>query len=433
MPGNSFRCGLAVDTVFRTPDIPQLSGGGRRFVRPTGARLEDGPVITAVMPTYARVDVVFDRGEGAWIFDTEGRRYLDFASGIAVNALGHAHPHLVAALTEQAGKLWHTSNLYRIGGAERLAQRLVDSSFADTVFFTNSGVEAWECGVKVCRKYHYENGHPEKVRIITAGGAFHGRTMTAIAASKSEKMIKGFGPMIEGFDQVAFGNLNELRAAITPETAAINIETVQGEGGIRPASLDYLRAVRKVCDEFGLLLFLDEIQCGMGRTGKLWAYEWADIVPDVLCAAKAIGGGFPLGACLATEEAAKGMVPGTHGSTYGGNPLAMACGNAVLDVMLAPGFLDGVDRIGRVLWHRLVDLVARHPKVLTEVRGAGLMLGLKGVVPASDIVDRVRAHGMLTVGAGDNVVRLLPPLIIDESHVDEALRILDAACRDLAP
>ena len=390
-------------------------------------------MITAVMPTYARVDVVFERGEGAWIFDTEGRRYLDFTAGIAVNALGHVHPYMVEKLTEQANKLWHTSNLYRIGEAERLARRLIDASFADTVFFTNSGVEAWECGVKVVRKYHHETGHPEKFRIIVADGAFHGRTMTAIAAAKTEKMVKGFGPLIDGFDPVAFGNLNELRAAITPETAAINIETIQGEGGIRPGSVEYLRAVREICDEYGLLLFLDEIQCGMGRTGKLWAYEWAGIAPDVMSVAKAIGNGFPLGACLATEKAAVGMVAGTHGSTYGGNPLATACGNAVLDVMLAPGFLDRVVTIGDLLKARLGDLVARHPKVLAEVRGQGLMLGLRCVVPYGGLVDRARAHGMLTVGAGDNVVRLLPPLIIDESHVDEAVRILDAACRDLAP
>ncbi len=390
-------------------------------------------MITAVMPTYARVDVVFERGEGAWIFDTEGRRYLDFTAGIAVNALGHAHPYMVEKLTEQAKKLWHTSNLYRIGEAERLAQRLIDTSFADTVFFTNSGAEAWECGMKVVRKYHHDTGHPEKFRVIVAEGAFHGRTMTAIAAAKTEKMVKGFGPLIDGFDQVSFGNLNELRAAITPETAAINIETIQGEGGIRPASVDYLRAVREICDEFGLLLYLDEIQCGMGRTGKLWAYEWAGIEPDVMSVAKAIGNGFPLGACLATEKAAVGMVPGTHGSTYGGNPLATACGNAVLDVVLAPGFLDRVVTTGALLKARLADLVARHPKVLAAVRGEGLMLGLKCVVPSGGLVDRARAHGMLTVGAADNVVRLLPPLIIDEGQVDEALRILDAACRDLAP
>jgi acetylornithine/N-succinyldiaminopimelate aminotransferase len=390
-------------------------------------------VITAVMPTYARVDVVFERGEGAWIFDTDGRRHLDFTAGIAVNALGHVHPYMVEKLIEQAKKLWHTSNLYRIGEAERLAQRLIDTSFADTVFFTNSGVEAWECGVKVVRKHHYETGHPEKFRIIVADGAFHGRTMTAIAAAKSEKMVKGFGPLIDGFDQVAFGNLNELRAAITPETAAVNIETIQGEGGIRPASLDYLRAVREICDEFGLLLYLDEIQCGMGRTGRLWAYEWAGIEPDVMSVAKAIGNGFPLGACLATEKAAVGMVAGTHGSTYGGNPLATACGNAVLDVVLAPGFLDRVVAMGALLKGRLADLVARHPEVLAEARGEGLMLGLKCVVPAGGLVDRARAHGMLTVGAADNVVRLLPPLIIDEGHVDEAIRVLDAACRDLAP
>jgi len=389
-------------------------------------------VISAVMPTYARIDVVFERGEGVYLFDTEGRRYLDFAAGIAVNLLGHGHPHLVKALTDQAQKLWHTSNLFRIADGERLAERLTAATFADTVFFTNSGVEAWECGVKVVRKYHYENGHPEKYRIITAGGAFHGRTMTAIAAAKSEKMVKGFGPLIDGFDQVAFGNLNELRAAITPETAAINIEPIQGEGGIRAASLDYLRAVREICDEFGLLLFLDEIQTGVGRTGKLFAHEWAGITPDVMAVAKGIGGGFPLGACLATAEAAKGMTPGTHGSTYAGNPLAMAVGNAVLDVVLAPGFLEHVERIGGVLGRKLSRAVERHPKVLAEVRGAGLMLGLKTVGPNSDFLNRLRDNGLLVVAAADNVVRLLPPLIIDEGHVDEAIAIIDKTCTELA-
>lgn len=386
------------------------------------------------MPTYARADVVFERGEGPYVFDTTGRRYLDFASGVAVTALGHAHPHLIKALTDQAHKIWHTSNLYRVAGQESLARRLVDHTFADTVFFTNSGVEAWECAIKVVRKYQYETGHPERWRIITAGGAFHGRTTTAIAATKQEKMVKGFGPMQDGFDQVAFGNMNELRAAITNETAGISIEPVQGEGGIRAGSLDYLRQLREVCDEYGLLLLFDEIQTGMGRTGKLFAHEWAGITPDVMSVAKGIGGGFPLGACLATEKAAVGMTPGTHGSTYGGNPLATAVGNAVLDVMLEPGFLEGVDRIARMLWGRLTEAVARHPKALAEVRGAGLLLGLRFVpeIVNGTVVDKLRAHGMLTVAAGDNVVRLLPPLIITETQVDEAIDILDKACAELA-
>ncbi|NNG04226.1 MAG: aspartate aminotransferase family protein [Inquilinus sp.] len=385
-------------------------------------------MIPAVMPTYARADVAFERGEGAYLYATDGRRYLDFASGIAVTCLGHAHPHLVAALQDQAAKLWHTSNLYRVPGQERLARRLVDATFADTVFFTNSGVEAWECAVKVCRKYMSHTGHPKRWRVITVGGAFHGRTLSAIAAAKSEKLVKGFGPVVEGYDQVAFGNLNELRAAITDETAAICIEPVQGEGGVRPAELDYLRALRQICDEFGILLFLDEIQSGYGRTGKLFAHEWAGIAPDVMCAAKGIGGGFPFGACLATEAAAAGMTAGTHGSTYGGNPLAMAVGNAVLDVVLEPGFLERVDRMARLLWDRLCDLAERHPEAIEQVRGAGLLLGVKTVGPNGDFIARLRDAGMLAVPAADNVVRLLPPLIVGEAEIAEAMKCLEAVC-----
>ncbi|MCB9960235.1 MAG: aspartate aminotransferase family protein [Rhodospirillaceae bacterium] len=389
-------------------------------------------MIPAVMPTYARADVAFERGEGAYLFDTEGRRYLDFASGIAVTGLGHAHPHLVAALVGQAQLVWHTSNLFRVTGQEKLASRLVANTFADTVFFTNSGVEAWECGIKVARKYHSHTGNPKRWRVITVGGAFHGRTLAAIAAAKTEKMVAGFGPMADGFDQVAFGNLNEARMAVTDETAAICVEPVQGEGGIRAASLDYLRGLRALADEFGILLYLDEIQSGYGRTGKLFAHEWAGITPDIMCAAKGIGGGFPFGACLATEKAASGMVPGTHGTTYGGNPLAMAVGNAVLDVILEPGFLDEVDRVARILWRRLETLVERWPTVLAELRGAGLMLGLKPVGSNADFVAALRARGMLAVPAADNVVRLLPPMIITEDEIDLALEILGATCREMA-
>ncbi|MEM8588882.1 MAG: aspartate aminotransferase family protein [Pseudomonadota bacterium] len=381
-------------------------------------------MISAVMPTYARIDVTFERGEGAYLFDIDGRRYLDFASGIAVTSLGHGHPHLVAALQDQIAKLWHTSNIVRIAGQERLAERLVANTFADTVFFSNSGAEAWEGGVKLVRKHFSHNGQPEKWRLITVGGSFHGRTLAAIAAAKTEKLVKGFGPMVEGFDQVAFGNLNELRAAITPETAGICVEPVQGEGGIRAANLDYLRALREVADEFGLLLYFDEIQCGMGRTGKLFAHEWAGITPDVLCAAKGMGGGFPIGAILATESAADGMQAGAHGTTFGGNPLAMAAGNAVLDVLLEPGFLDEVDRVGRILWRKLVKLVDDHPRVFKEARGAGLMLGLVAVPPAGELMDDLRNAGLLTVGASENVIRLLPPLIVTEKEVDEAIGIL---------
>jgi len=381
-------------------------------------------VIPAVMPTYARADIAFERGEGAYLHATDGRRYLDFACGVAVTGLGHAHPHLVAALTEQAGKVWHTSNLFRIPGQERLAQRLVEATFADTVFFSNSGAEAVECGLKMVRKYHDDNGAPGRYRVITCSGAFHGRTLATISAGGQEKHLNGFLPAVEGFDHVPFGNMNELRAAIGPETAAILVEPVQGEGGMRAASADYLRGLRQVCDEFGLLLFFDEIQCGMGRTGRLFAHDWAGVTPDVMAIAKALGGGFPIAACLATERAAAGMTVGTHGSTFGGNPLAMAVANAVLDVMLADGFFDRVQKIATTLRSKLVDLARRYPAVIEEVRGMGLMIGLKTAVPNADFVKSLREQGLLSVPAGDNVVRLLPPLVIDESHVDEAMAIL---------
>nr|WP_196242365.1 aspartate aminotransferase family protein [Azospirillum oleiclasticum] len=385
------------------------------------------------MPTYARADIVFERGDGPYLFDTDGRRYLDFAAGVAVTALGHAHPHLNAALMAQAGKVWHTSNLFRVAGQESLAKRLTENSFADTVFFTNSGTEAWECGLKVVRRHFYEAGQPERNRVITFEQSFHGRTLAAISAAKQEKLIKGFAPLLDGFDQVAFGNLNELRAAITPETAAICLEPIQGEGGIRPASIEFMRAVREICDEFGLLMFLDEIQSGMGRTGKLFAHEWAGIKPDVVAVAKGIGGGFPLGACLATEAAASGMTAGTHGSTYGGNPLATAVGNAVLDVILEPGFLEKVQRTGALLHSRLEGLLAKHPTVFTELRGQGLMLGLKCGPAVGDVIAKARANGLLGVPAGDNVMRLLPPLIIGEAEVAEAVAILDRTAAEVKP
>ena len=385
-------------------------------------------MIEALMPTYARAELAFERGEGAYLYTADGRRFLDFAAGIAVNSLGHSHPHLVSALSEQAGKLWHVSNLYRIPEGERLARRLTEATFADTAFFSNSGAEAIECGLKLVRKYHDETGHPERYRVITCSGAFHGRTLTTISAANNSKYLAGFAPAVEGFDTVAFGNMNELRAAITPETAAVLVEPIQGEGGIRPADLDYLRALREVCDEFGLLLFLDEVQCGIGRTGKLFAHEWAGIKPDVMAVAKGLGGGFPIGACLATEAAAVGMTAGSHGSTFGGNPLAMAVGNAVLDVVLAEGFLETVDRLARSLRQGLDDLVRRHPAVLAEARGAGLMLGLRCVVPNGEMVGRLRDGGLLTVPAAENVVRILPPLVIEESQVEEALAILERTC-----
>jgi acetylornithine/N-succinyldiaminopimelate aminotransferase len=382
-------------------------------------------VTSALMPTYNRADLAFDRGEGADLYSTDGRRYLDFAAGIAVNSLGHSHPHLVQALEAQGRKLWHVSNLYRIPEGERLAERLCGASFADKVFFGNSGAEAIECGIKICRKYHDDTGNPGRWKIIGANGAFHGRTLTALAAAGNPKYLAGFAPEVPGFVHVAFNNLNELRAAIDDETAAILVEPIQGEGGIRAGSREYIKALRQICDEFGLLLFFDEVQCGMGRTGKLFAHEWAGITPDVLATAKGIGGGFPLGACLATDKASAGMTAGTHGSTYGGNPLAMAIGNAVLDVILAPGFLEGVERSGRKLKGKLDELVRRHPKVFVEVRGEGLIQGLRCDPPAGEIQAALRDAGLLTVTAGENVIRIVPPLIIGEQEIAEAAAILD--------
>lgn len=388
--------------------------------------------ITAVMPTYARTDVVFERGEGAWLTATDGRRFLDFGAGIAVTSLGHAHPHLVAALKAQTEKLWHTSNLYRIAGQEKLAERLVAHSFADTAFFCNSGAEAMECAIKISRRFHQAQGAKGRYRVITARGAFHGRTLATLAAGGQEKHLDGFAPKVDGFDQVAFGNLNEMRAAITPETAAIVVEPVQGEGGIIPADAAYLKALRQIADEFGVLLVFDEVQCGVGRTGKLFAHEWSGVVPDVMALAKGLGGGFPVGACLATERAARFMTAGTHGSTFGGNPLAMAAANAVLDVVLEPGFLARVNATTETLWTKLRALVAKYPKVFSEVRGKGLMVGLKSLLPNGDVVGKAFAHGLLTVVGGDNVVRLLPPLTIGSAEIEAAVAALDRACAELS-
>jgi acetylornithine/N-succinyldiaminopimelate aminotransferase len=384
------------------------------------------------LPTYARTDLAFERGEGAWLFTKDGERYLDFTSGVAVNALGHAHPHLVKALTEQAQKVWHVSNLYRIPEGERLADRLCEATFADTVFFQNSGAEAIECALKMARKYQSTSGKPERYRIVTFEGAFHGRTLAAIAATGNKKYLEGFGPPVEGFDQVPFGDLDAVKRAIGPATAAILIEPVQGEGGVRVAPLPYLRALRKLCDDNGLLLIFDEVQTGFARTGDLFAYQHTGVVPDIMPVAKALGAGFPLGACLATAEASKGMTAGTHGSTFGGNPLAMAVGNAVMDVMTAPGFIEKVRKAALVLKQRLAELKDRYPTVIAEVRGEGLLMGLRAVVPSSELVDELRAEKMITVGAGDNVVRLLPPLIIGEKEISEAVKRIDRACARLA-
>jgi acetylornithine/N-succinyldiaminopimelate aminotransferase len=386
-------------------------------------------VNSPLLPTYARADVAFERGEGPWLMTRDGERYLDFGGGIAVNVLGHAHPHLVAALTEQAGKLWHTSNLFRIPEGERLAQRLVDNTFADVVFFSNSGAEANEAAIKMARKYHSANGQPERFRIVTFEGAFHGRTLATIAAGGQKKYLEGFGPKVEGFDQVPFGDMPALREAVTPETAALMIETIQGEGGIRPMPPSFLKSLRELCDEKGLLLILDEIQTGVGRTGKLFSYEWSGVAPDIMTVAKGIGGGFPMGACLATAEAAKGMTVGTHGTTFGGNPLAMAVGNAVLDVVLAPGFLAHVERMGLFLKQRLAALKDHHPAVIAEIRGQGLMIGLRTHVPNTEFITAARSEKLILIGAGDNVSRLLPPLIVTEIVIGEAVGRLEKACK----
>ncbi len=382
-----------------------------------------------LLPTYARIDLAFEKGEGAWLEASGGKRFLDFGGGIAVASLGYSHPHLVQALVEQGQKLWHTSNLFRIPEGERLAQRLVDASFADFVFFTNSGAEALECSIKMARKYQSACGKPERFRIITFEGAFHGRTLATIAAGGNQKYLDGFGPPVQGFDQVPINDLDAVKAAIGPETGAILIEPIQGEGGIRVLDPGFLRALRSLCDENGLLLIFDEVQTGVGRTGKLFACELAGVSPDIMAIAKGIGGGFPLGACLATSEAARGMTYGTHGTTFGGNPLAMAVGNAVLDVVLAPGFLDQVARLGLLLKQKLAALRDQHSGVIAEVRGEGLMLGLRldTRVVNTDFAAAAREAGLLLIPAGDNVVRLLPPLIIGEHEVEEAVRRIEAS------
>jgi acetylornithine/N-succinyldiaminopimelate aminotransferase len=385
-----------------------------------------------LMATFARVDLAFERGEGVWLIATKGERYLDFASGVAVNALGHAHPHLVAALAEQSQKLWHVSNLYEIPEGERAAQRLCAASFADVVFFCNSGAEAVEGAIKTARKYQSVSGHPERYRTITFEGAFHGRTLAMLAAGGQKKYLEGFGPPVEGFDQVAFNDLAATKKAIGTETAAIMIEPLMGEGGVRTVEPSFLRALRELCDQNGLLLILDEVQSGMGRTGELFAYQRAGVTPDIMPLAKALGGGFPVGAVLASSEAAKGMTPGTHGSTFGGNPLAMSAVNATLDVMLAPGFFDHVKKIGILFKQRLAEIKDRYPELIAEVRGEGLLVGLRAVVPAGELVNAIRAEKMLAVGAGDNVVRLLPPLIISEQEMAEGIARLDRACAQLS-
>ncbi len=390
--------------------------------------------IPALMPVYPRCGVRPVRGEGCYLYGEDGRQFLDFAAGIAVNALGHAHPAVTEAIAAQAGTLMHVSNLYGSPQGEALAQRLVDISFADTVFFTNSGVEAIECAIKTARRYHFANGNPRRHKLITFSNAFHGRSLGAISATDQAKMRDGFEPLLPGFEYAPFGDLDAALALVDDETVGFLVEPIQGEGGIRVGTDAFLQGLRRACDEHGLLLVLDEIQCGYGRTGRMWAYEHADVIPDIMTVAKAIGNGFPLGACLATEEAAKGMVAGTHGSTYGGNPLAMAAGQAVLDVMGEDGFLAGVAQKGERLRSALEQMIPNHDHLFEEVRGRGLMLGIKLKSDARRFVAFLRdEHGMLTVSGGENVVRILPPLVIDESHIAEAVEKLSAAARVYVP
>jgi acetylornithine/N-succinyldiaminopimelate aminotransferase len=389
-------------------------------------------MISAVLPTYNRSPLAFVRGEGSWLTEADGRRFLDLTSGIAVNVLGHANPELVAALNEQAGKLWHVSNLYQIPEQQALAEVLVEKTFADTVFFTNSGTEAAELAIKMARKYWYDRGQPERIEIIAFEGAFHGRSTGAIAAAGSEKMVKGYGPLMPGFIHLKWGDHDALREAVGPRTAAIMIEPVQGEGGIRPVPDQCLKGLRDLCDGSGALLIFDEVQCGMGRTGRLFAHEWAGVTPDIMMVAKGIGGGFPLGAVLATEDAASGMTAGTHGSTYGGNPLACAVGRKVMDIVATPEFLDEVNRKAGLFRQGLEGLVAAHPQVFEAVRGSGLMLGVKCRAPNADVVRAGHAAQVLVVPAADNVIRILPPLNITDGDIREALARLDRAASGVA-
>lgn len=386
-------------------------------------------MISPVLPVYQRSKLAFEKGEGAYLYTSDGKKFLDFAAGIAVNSMGHCHPHVVTALKEQASKIWHISNLYTIPGLEKLAERLTSASFADTVFFCNSGTEAVECAIKMTRRYQDVTGNPERYRMIVFEGAFHGRTLASASAGDLNKCIKGFEPAVDGFDHVPFEDLAAVKQAIKAETAAIMIEPIQGEGGIRKTTPAFLQGLRQLADENGLLLVLDEVQCGMGRTGKIFAHEWYGIVPDIIATAKGIGAGFPLGACLATEKAASGMNTGSHGSTYGGNPLAMAVGNAVLDILLAPGFFAQIIQVGDYLDAKLNELANTYPSVIEQpIRGQGLMKGIKVKLENKIMVEALRDHGLLTAPASENVIRLLPPLIITEAQVDEAMEILDLVC-----
>jgi acetylornithine/N-succinyldiaminopimelate aminotransferase len=387
--------------------------------------------MSALLPTYARSGLSFARGEGAFLFTETGDRYLDFSSGIAVTALGHAHPHLIEALAGQAKKVWHVSNLHHIAEQERLGERLCDATFADRVFFANSGAEAVEAAIKAARRYHFKNDAPERYRLITFEGAFHGRTLATIAAGGQAKHLEGFGPPVDGFDQVSGFDIEAVEAAIGEETAGVLLEPIMGEGGMREVPYRFLQDLRALCDDKGILLVLDEVQTGVGRTGRFYAHEWAGVTPDIMASAKGLGGGFPVGACLTTEAVGQAMTPGSHGSTFGGNPLAMAVGNAVLDVVLEPGFLERVAQMGLRLKQRLAGLADEHGDVIAEVRGQGLMIGLKCKVENLKVLAGLRDRGMLSVQAGDNVVRLLPPLIVGEEEIDLACTTIDAACTAL--
>lgn len=377
--------------------------------------------------TFARAPLAFVRGDGCWLVTDDGRRMLDFSSGVAVNSLGHAHPKLAAVLSEQAAKLWHVSNLYRIPEQERLARLLCEATFAEKVFFANSGAEAVECAIKTARRYQFSSGHPERTRIITFAGAFHGRTLATLAATGNPKYLEGFGPAPEGFDQVPLGDLKAVEGAISDQTAAIMIEPIQGEGGVRLVAGKFLRDLRVLADRHGLLLIFDEVQTGIGRTGKLFAYEWSGVTPDIMTSAKGIGSGFPIGACLATAEAAKGMTPGTHGSTFGGNPLACAVGAAVVETVRDPDFLENVRKMGLYMKQRLAAVVDAHPDLVAEVRGEGLLRGVRCIVPVGDVAAAMRDQDLLGVAAGENVMRLIPPLIVTEAEIDEAIARFERA------
>jgi acetylornithine/N-succinyldiaminopimelate aminotransferase len=383
---------------------------------------------SAIVPTYARANVAFERGEGCWLVSTGGERYLDFGAGIAVTSVGHAHPHLVETLASQGSKLWHISNLYQNPEGERFARRLVEATFADLVFFANSGAEANEAAVKMARRRHSIDGHPERYRVLTFEGAFHGRTLAMIAAGGQAKYLDGFGPKVDGFDQIPLTNLATVEAAIEPGTGAIMIEPIQGEGGVRVVPPAFLRGLREICDRHGLMLIFDEVQTGVGRTGRLYAYEHCGVHPDILTSAKGIGAGFPMSACLATADAARGLTVGVHGTTFGGNPLAMAVGNATLDVILAPGFLERVAKLGLDMRQRLAELKDRHGAVIEEVRGEGLLIGLKLKVPPANFAEAALDQKLLIIPAGDGVVRVIPPLVVTDEEIAEGVWRLDAAC-----